>query len=409
MHDTTSLQQLEFPRIIEKLQSLLSTPFGHQEIERLEFSGNREVVEQRLQEVHQMLGLIEAGEYIPLSGFADIRPYLDQIKPEDAYLEAEALLRIKGDFQLMGELMHFFREHQEQAPLLWRYARGVHYHRNIVREIEATIDPTGEIYDDATPELRQIRKEIRTLEAEQKRMLATLQKRYAEYSQDEIVTLRDGRMVLGILPSQVSKVNGIVHGTSASGATVFVEPMETLQIGNRIQNLRIQERTEIIKILRFLTGLIRGVRDDVYYALENIAALDWIYARAQLARELQAAVPRIAETRKLKISQGRHPLLILKMGYEQVVPLNLEMGESFTTLVITGPNAGGKTVALKTVGLLMLMVQAGIPIPVSPDSEIPLLPRVLVDIGDRQSLEQDLSTFSAHIVRLKEILEQADS
>jgi DNA mismatch repair protein MutS2 len=409
-NDETSLQQLEFPKLLKKLQSHLSTPFGAEELASLTFLSDANAVQNSLDEVTEMMGLLDAGYYVPISGFSDPRPHLEKIKPENAYLEVEALLEIKSTLLLMGQLAHFFREHKEESEKLYNYGRGIHYHRNIIREIEGTIDPgqPGGIYDKASPELREIRIKIRSLEAEQTKALRRLQKRYAEYSQDEIVTLRDGRMVLGILPNFVNKVNGIVHGTSSSGATIFVEPMETLQISNQIQNLKIRERTEIIKILRFLTGLIRQVRNDIYYGIQNIAVLDFILAKARLARELNASSPKIINRPYVNISDARHPLLLLKTGQEAVVPLSLKLGGGFNTLLITGPNAGGKTVALKTVGLLIQMIRIGMPIPAGSDSEIPLLSNILVDIGDRQSLEQDLSTFSAHIVRLKGILEKAD-
>jgi DNA mismatch repair protein MutS2 len=406
--DETSLQQLEFPKLLIKLQAFLSTPFGAEELVSLTFLSDLNAIQNSLDEVTEMRGLLDAGYYMPISGFSDIRPHLEKIKPENAYLEVEALRDVKNNLQLVGELAHFFREHKDETQTLYRYGQGIHYHRDIVREIDGTIDASGEIVDNASPELREIRGKIRSLEGEQTKALRRLQKRYAEYSQDEIVTLRDGRMVLGILPSFVNKVNGIVHGTSSSGATIFVEPMETLQISNQIQNLKIRERTEIIKILRFLTGLIRQVRNDIYYGIQNIAALDFILAKARLARELNASSPNIIDRPYLNIANARHPLLLLKMGQEAVVPLSLELGDQFNTLLITGPNAGGKTVAMKTIGLLIMMIRMGMPIPADPDTTIPILSNILVDIGDRQSLEQDLSTFSAHIVRLKEILERAD-
>lgn len=405
--DITSLQQLEFPKLLEKLAELLATPFGADKLRELNFSRKRPEVENALGEVREMLGLIEAGHHIPLSGYSDFRPQLDKTRPLDAFLEPEALLEIQSNLQLMGALGGFFNTQQENAPLLNRYARGIHYHRKLANEIEAKIDRNGEIFDNASAELRQIRIKIRSLGAEQTRALKKVQQRYSEFSQDDIITLRDGRLVLGILPSFVNQVNGIVHGTSSTGATVFVEPMETLKISNEIQNLRIKERTEIIKVLRYLTAMVREVREDIFYGLENVAYLDLIYAKARLAMALDAHAPVITEKPCIRIDQGRHPLLVLKQGQENVVPLSLRLGEPTHTILITGPNAGGKTVSMKTIGLLLLMTQMGMLIPADPESEIPLLENILVDIGDRQSLEQDLSTFSAHVVRLKEVVEQA--
>jgi len=408
-HDDTTLTQLEFQKIIEQIESLLSTPFGILQFDSLNHSCDKQIVEERLQEVKEMAYLLESQNRVPLRGFTDFRPSLEKVKPHNAFLDNTQIIEIKENLILFKELSQFFKAQKNYCERLYEYARGIHNHNKVVAEIEATIDVSGEILDSASPELRQIRKQIRSLETEQKKMLQSSIKRYAEFSQDEIITLRDGRMVLGIQQNYVNKVNGIVHGTSASGATVFVEPMETLQIGNQIQNLKIQERTEIIKILKFLTGLIRQIREDILFGIENIGILDLIHSKALLALKLKAFVPRITTDSRIKLIQARHPLLILKMGHQNVIPLSIEIGEKFNTLIITGPNAGGKTVAMKTIGLLTLLVQIGMPVPADPDSVLPLLPNVLVDIGDRQSLEQDLSTFSAHVVRLRNIIQKADS
>lgn len=405
--DAASLQ-LDFSRIIEHLRSHLATPFGIEELNQLKPSVDPETVDKRLREVMEMMELLASGYHIPLGGLTDFRKHLDKIRPENAFLEPQELIEIKSNFRVLGELARFFKEHEEKAPLLNFYAKGIHSHTQIVREIEATIDPAGEVLDKASPELRQIRIKIRGLEFDKQNLLKQAIKKYSQFSQDEIITLRDGRMVLGIQQNFVNKVDGIVHGTSSSGATVFVEPMTTLKLSNQIQNLRIQERNEIIKILRFITDLIRQVRDDIFYGIANVAVLDLNYAKAKLAQQLEAKAPQITKNPRLILTQARHPLLILKMGPQHVVPLSVEIGKNFHTLVITGPNAGGKTVALKTIGLMILMPQIGMPIPANEDSEIPLFSKVLVDIGDLQSLEQDLSTFSAHIVRLKEILKNAD-
>ncbi|RMF58260.1 MAG: endonuclease MutS2 [Calditrichaeota bacterium] len=407
-HDTVSLQQLEFSHILEALSSHISTPYGQEILEKATFSQDEEIVSRWLAEVEQMKGVLEAGYHPPLSGFTNILPLLQKMQPEEAFLEATQLLEIKNNLLGFGELHRFFKERQEEVPLLYAYARGIHYHRKIIKQIEGSIDDSGEIFDNASPELRKIRVKIRSLLSQQRKVLTEVQKRYSEFSREEIVTLRDGRLVLGILPSFVNRVNGVVHGTSSSGGTVFVEPMETLKISNQVQNLKIEERVEIIKILKFLTSLLREIREDVLFGIHNLTQLDLIHARARLAIQMRASKPRLTTDTRVNIKDGRHPILLLKHGYENVVPLDVTLGESFHTLIITGPNAGGKTVALKTIGLLLLMTQMGLLIPASPDSEIPLLPKILVDIGDRQSLEQDLSTFSAHIVRLRNILSMAD-
>ncbi len=407
-HDPTSLQQLEFFRVMENINALLQTPYGPERLQALDFGRDADTVRTELQKVTEMQDLLASGDHVPLEGFGDIRPHLSKIRPLETFLEATELLVIQNHLQCMAVLRRFLEDRQKNAPLLYKYALRIHLHREIDAAIGRKIDHSGEVFDHASPQLREIRIRIRQLESESKRLLAKLHKQYEQYSQEGIITLRDGRLVLGIQPAYVNKINGIVHGTSGSGATVFIEPMETLKISNEIQNLRLQERREIIKILRALTELIRQVRDDLFFAIENIAILDVIHGKARLAQKMEATAPKIATARYLKLSEARHPLLLLKTGKAGVVSLSLELGKDFDTLVITGPNAGGKTVTMKTVGLLVLMTQAAIPIPAGPDSEIPLLHKILVDIGDRQSLEQDLSTFSAHVVRLREILEKAD-
>ena len=405
--DESTLTQLEFPAILSALKEHIRTPYGHDVLQSIQPSSNPETISRWLQEVEELKAILDAGETIPIGFPEDIRPLLEKIRPEDSFLESDELLRIRSYLFFLGELRAFFTHYLEHLPTLVDYIRALHPHRDLVREIDRRIAPDGEVLDTASPELREIRRNILRLEQEEKTMLQRLLRRYKEYSQDEIITLRDGRMVLAIQQQWAHKVNGIVHGTSSSGATVFIEPLETLRISNEIQNLRIEERKEIIKILRQLTGMLRQVRQDILYGTENLGVLDFIHAKAVLARELQATAPRLSTDPVVELHQARHPLLIRKIGHQNVVPLHLELGKNFVTLVITGPNAGGKTVSLKTVGLILVMVHYGIPVPVQPNSIVPVLERMMVDIGDQQSIEQDLSTFSAHIVRLKEMLANA--
>ncbi len=405
-----NLEQLELPALLEKLKAHITTPYGYKSYHELELLYRETEVRKKLDEVSEMVGLMDSGYSIPLEQTEDIRPLLERLKPEDSFLEAADLLQVKNNLQTLDELSRFLRSHRESAPGLAEYAGRIHSHSNIIKEIDRTIDEHGEVRENASPELRRIRIETGRMENELKTLFGRLLKRYTEFSQDDIMTLRDGRMVLGIQQHYVSKVQGIVHGTSGTGATVFIEPMETLTLSNRIQNLKIEERREIIRILKFISGLVREVRHDIFFAIEHYGLLDFIYAKAKFARRLGAAAPQLtAEKPQLRLMDARHPLLLLKMGPQNVVPLSLELGRSYHTLVITGPNAGGKTVTLKTIGLMILMTQLGLHIPANPDSIIPLLDLVLVDIGDRQSLEQDLSTFSAHILRLREILRQAQT
>ncbi|UCF65076.1 MAG: endonuclease MutS2 [bacterium] len=402
-----NLLQLELPSLLSKLKELIRTPYGDPNLENIRIEKNRKTLETLHAEVTEMVGLLQSDGAIPLSSLSDIRPLLERLKPEESYLEASEINEVKSNLFIFDELSRYIKSARESSPNLVKYAERIHPHPKILKEIESTIDSRGEIIENASPALRKIRIDIHRLESEQKTILLRVLKRYSEFSQDDIVTMRDGRLVLGIQQQYISRINGIVHGTSGTGATAFVEPMETLRVSNQIQNLKLEERREIIRILKFLSGLIREVRDDIYFSLENFGGLDFIHAKARLAVILKAAPPVLSDRKELRLLNARHPLLLLKMNRQEVVPSNLTLGENFNTLIITGPNAGGKTVSLKMIGLLSVMSQLGMHIPAHPDSILPIFDHILVDIGDRQNLEQDLSTFSAHVVRLQEILAQA--
>ncbi|MCK5076990.1 MAG: endonuclease MutS2, partial [Calditrichia bacterium] len=266
----------------------------------------------------------------------------------------------------------------------------------------------GEIYDNASPELKKVRNELFEKEKHSKSLFNRLLKKYKDFTQDDIVTLRDGRAVLAIQDIHYHKVQGIVHGTSGSEQTYYVEPLEALKISNEIQNLRIQERKIIVKILRQISGIIRDFRSEITYSVENLGNLDFIYAKAQFANKINGVSPVINNRKYYSIQNAKHPLLVLKMGHEKVVPLNLYLGDEARMLIVTGPNAGGKTVALKTIGLIQLLTQCGFLSPVDEGSELPLVQNIFVDIGDNQSIEKDLSTFSSHVVNIKNIVAAAD-
>lgn len=401
--------QLELPGILQKLGELLITEYGREHFNALEILHTPQQITSSLAEIDEMTGLINGGYAIPVTEVEDIRPFLEKLKPEDSFLEAGQISQIRNNLLTFEELTRFLSAHTNNCPSLLTHARGIHSHRELVNAINKVIDKQGEIREDASPELRRIGIEIQRLENEQKKILTRVLKRYSEFSQDDIVTLRDGRMVLGIQQQHINRVNGIVHGTSGSGATVFIEPMETLRLSNQIQNLKIEERKEIIRLLKSVSGKIRNVRQDIFYGINNFGYIDFVFAKSRLAISMQASSPEITEKPLLRLKNARHPLLLLKVGHSNVVPCDVSLGEKFTTLVITGPNAGGKTVALKTIGLLVLMTQMGLQIPADTDSIVPIPDLVLVDIGDRQSVEQDLSTFSAHILRLQDIYSRADT
>ena len=268
--------------------------------------------------------------------------------------------------------------------------------------------PNGEISDDASSALRRIRASItQTRESIQKTLKQILRSRNAEAGED-YVTLRNERFVIPVRAENRRSVPGVMHGASATGQTVFLEPFETVETNNQLVQLAEEEAAEIIRVLRELTERLQAIREPLLAAAETIAELDGVFARARFARDFDAAMPEFSDASELRLEAARHPVLEDKLRREDraVVPMTLALGGAEKVLVISGPNTGGKTVALKTTGLAALSAQSGIPV-AAQRAVLPIFDRVLVDIGDEQSIAADLSTFSAHMLNLKTMLELA--
>ncbi|HIX65488.1 MAG TPA: endonuclease MutS2 [Candidatus Anaerotruncus excrementipullorum] len=277
----------------------------------------------------------------------------------------------------------------------------------LARSIQTAILPEEEIADQASPELAEIRRKIRQAGAKAREVLERMvrSETYQKFLQENIITQRDGRYVVPVKIEHRNEIKGLIHDTSGSGATVFIEPMGVVEANNEIRVLQGQEAAEIDRILYALSSQVGDCAASIRGSYEAIVELDLYFAKSRLADEMQATVPTIVEDGKLFFKRARHPLIDKK----KVVPIDLRLGEAFDTLVITGPNTGGKTVALKTLGLLVLMAQCGLMLPVADGSTVPVFQKVLVDIGDEQSIEQSLSTFSAHMTNTVHILQEADS
>ncbi len=277
----------------------------------------------------------------------------------------------------------------------------------------AAIDEQAEVRDSASPDLRRIRRQIvRTRDDILGRMSGMLQDNdFQKVIQEPVITIRDDRYVLPLKPNFRQNLKGVVHGQSGSRATLFVEPLEVLEQNNRLAELRMEEREEVERILRELTALLAREVDAVSATTRALAAIDAVHARARFGLDLGGTVPVLSPEKRVRLLKARHPLLVWKQkmtGGRDVAPNDIELGKDERALVVSGPNAGGKTVILKTVGLLSLMAQAGLPVTAAEGSELPCFGSVFADIGDEQSIEQDLSTFSSHVGHIAEILRQAD-
>jgi DNA mismatch repair protein MutS2 len=354
---------------------------------------------------------MDSGEFFPIGTFEDIGGYLQLATVEGSYLEPDGLRRIHQVLDVAARLHLFFSENQSDFPLLQEVGSSLVPNRDLVQEIANAVDfKTLEIRDQASSNLATIRRKISQARERVRRELETTLDRLWRKGvlQERLITMRQGRWVLPVKETHRHLIKGVLHDQSASGATLFVEPLETLELNNQVRRLEADERLEIEKVLRRLTDLVRTNRDELEQSLEILIVLDCVNAMALTSSVFNQHEPSVGTRGLLNIKGGRHPLLALREDMQSsAVPLDLTIGDGFNTLVITGPNAGGKTVALKTVGLLALMVSCGLHVPADADSEIPLFNKIFAHVGDAQSIEMDLSTFSAHVKGINEIVDEA--
>lgn len=396
---------LEFDQIRSRLATFTRTVLGREKANALNPSCDLLDIATRQQETAEARQFLDQGGALECGPPDDLRE-LVQRAMLDGVIRGEELHTL----QVMTAAARYNRNHlvrHEQMPLLGGIAENIPNLSAIEQAIAAAISPAGEILDDASPALRQLRNDSRAAYNQLNDVMQRSLRRFQRRSlvQESIITQRNGRLVLLIKAEMKSQTPGIVHDVSDSGATVFVEPMPAIELGNRWRETRLAEEREEERILRHVSALVGQAGDDFLLTLDLMARLDLAVAKGRYSMESRAVAPFISDdktgVRSLHLSAARHPLLS-----GQVVPISLEMGEKYRVLLVTGPNAGGKTVALKTVGLLALMAHAGLHVPAD-EARFPLFDGVYADIGDQQSIEQSLSTFSSHIQNLRSIMEQA--
>jgi DNA mismatch repair protein MutS2 len=351
---------------------------------------------------------LRAGRELGFGALADPQGWLERIEGPGMALEPGEFLDAVSLLETAGWLRQQFREEAVRFPLLAARAAAIDDFRDVHAAIKRCVLPNGEISDDASAALRRIRANITdTRDTIQKSLKQILRARNAGAGED-YVTLRNDRFVIPVRSENRRTIPGVVHGASATGQTVFMEPFETIESNNQLVQLAEDEAAEIVRILRELTEKLQMIRGPLLAAAGTIAELDGVFARARFARDFDAAMPEFCATNELRLEGARHPVLEDKLRKEDraVVPMTLFLGGEERVLVISGPNTGGKTVALKTTGMAALAAQSGIPV-AAQRAVLPLFDRVLVDIGDEQSIAADLSTFSAHMLNLKTMLEEA--
>ena len=407
----SAAEKLEFPKILNSLISYATSDLGKKAAEHVAPGVDLAEIARELSRVDELKKILESDDPFPIDGLHDLHEPLHRAGVENSLLTPSDLLAISKTLLASRNIKSFVLKRKETYPELENLCQNIAINKVLEYNISQAIDDNGNIKDTASKELRTIRSTIVSEYGSLRKQLERILKNVSEQglTQDDIITTRDGRMVIPVKVEQKHQVPGFIHSSSASGATVFIEPAETLVLNNEIRELHFREQREIEKILRALTTQVGEQNIDLIASQNILAHIDLLYAKARYSIQIKGNKPYLKENGSLKIVQGRHPILLLRHSTATIVPLTIEIGGGSTTVLITGPNAGGKSVAMKTVGILALMVQSGIHIPASPDSEFPIFTQIHVDIGDDQSIENDLSTFSSHVRRLNDILNSVDT
>ena len=403
--------KIGFTEIRRLLRGECLSTLGSGKVDEIGFSDDAAEVNEWLRQVQEFRAIQEADEDFPLSYFFDLRAPVARIRPENTHLEASELFDLRRSLETIHDIVKFLEK--DEYPALRRLTDGIATFPEIIAHIDRILDKFGHVRDNASPELARIRQ---TLAKTENGISHTLHSILRTAQSEGIVekdvspTMRDGRLMIPVVPGQKRKIKGIVHDESASGRTVFIEPAEVVEANNKIRELKAEEFREIIVILTEITREIRPHIKEILESYQFLATIDLIRAKAELARQFKAIEPVVAKKPHIDWTHAIHPLLQQSLDRQgkKAVPLDIELSAEKHILIISGPNAGGKSVCLKTVGLLQYMVQCGLSIPVSERSTVGIFKHLMIDIGDEQSIENDLSTYSSHLMNMKQMMRQAD-
>lgn len=411
-------EKLEFDRILERVESLCYSPLGKAFVQKIQLSSKIDVLEKSLTQVHEFKQLLMVEEnHLPTTNFLDLKDELKYLSVRNAVLSETQIFRIYHVLQTIHTIFLYFgkpgSERRERYPALSDLLELVRLDKKMLNTIKDVMDDEGKIRSDASKELMRIRKAITSQYRDLDRKFNAVLKECKNYGwlADTAESIRNGRRVLAVSAENKRKIKGIILDESGTGSVTYIEPEATLQINNYIFELQQEEKREIYRILKELTEKLRPFVED-FEAYQHLLGLyDFIRAKARLAWDLNAHKPRISVDKTIEIFNARHPLLYLKYKKEKkkVVPLNLNLSIAERILVVSGPNAGGKSVLLKTVGLIQVMLQTGMLVPVDDHSIMSIFNNFFADIGDEQSIENDLSTYSSHLRNMRHFTENANS
>lgn len=412
--------KLGFDKIRTMLMGAVLCPLGSARVEQMKFMTKRSDIEYQLALVNEMTDILQEGKTpMPTDSFFDLTDHLKRLRLHGTFLETQELFRLRRSLGTIIELVNFFNPKEEEGrktyPLLKQLTADVVVFPNLCRKIDKTLTPTGEIKDNASPALAEIRHQLASTVSSISRLLNNILRSAQSdgiVEKDVTPTMRDGRLVIPILPSNKRKIRGIVHDESATGKTLYIEPAEVVDANNRIRELEGEERQEIIRILTSIANEIRPMLPDIMASYDFMGTIDFVRAKAKFAEHIEAIVPQMSSDGSLDWIHATHPLLYLRYKSEDkiadIVPLDIMLDRRNQRIVlISGPNAGGKSVCLETLGLLQYMLQCGLAIPVAENSLCTIFDNIFIDIGDEQSIDNDLSTYSSHLQNMKFFLRNA--
>ena len=406
-----SLKKLEFDKVANYTTQFCLSAMGRDRLIKAVPEVGREALVAELERVLELRNLLQEGTALPFSWLPDTRPLLKKLEILESYLEPEELQDIHHLLFSSVQLRKFMFLNREVYPLLNEFTIRLWLEKSLQASIRRIIDEQSRVRDTASEALLMLRRELSGSRDLIRRKMERLQRRCQEsgWLMEDTIAIKNGRLTLGLRVEYKYKIAGYIQDYSGSGQTVFIEPAETLEISNRIQDLEISERREIERILKAMTEELRPELENLRHNETLLGEFDSLFARARFAVETNSVLPAIAEGHSLRIIKGFHPWLLISHHQKEVLPLDLDLDEDDRVLVISGPNAGGKSVAMKTAGLLCCMLVHGYLLPCSESSVFPLFDDIFIEIGDDQSIENDLSTFSSHLGSIKTILDVAGS
>ena len=414
--------KLGFDEIRRLLKERCLSTLGKEKVDEIAFSTDAVQVNEWLTQVREFRRLQEEKDDFPMQYFFDVREAVSRIRLENTHLEEDEVWDLRRSLETIANIVRYLEQGAEETssgelnypyPALHSLTEGVMTFPAMIRRIDSILDKFGKIKDSASMTLASIRHDLEKTQSSISRTLFTIlhtAQKDGLVDKDAAPTMRDGRLVLPVAPSVKRRINGIVHDESATGKTVFIEPAEVVEANNKVRQLEAEERREVIRILTVFTNEVRPYVNDILNAYQLLAQIDLIHAKAEWARLTKAFEPTVNNQPYIDWIRAVHPLLQLSLEKQgkSVVPLDITLTQPKRLLIISGPNAGGKSVCLKTVGLLQYMLQCGLPIPIGDRSTTGIFHHILIDIGDEQSIENDLSTYSSHLMNMKQMMRQAN-